>query len=73
MNPLSNEPDDIEAEGPFEIRPEWPGRTDDDDKWEVARPTRRLMKASGIMTGAVAVCPDKATAQAVCDALNRAP
>ena len=69
---MLNHPDDIEAAGPFEIRPLWPRDADEDSEWEVARPTRRMMAVRGVMVAAVAVCPDRATAQTVCDALNAA-
>ena len=67
---LENHPDDSEALGPFEIRPVWEGQDDDEDDWEVARPTTKWGKRHGIVPSAVAVCPDKAHAEAVRDALN---
>ncbi|MGS4947418.1 hypothetical protein ACVDG3_18220 [Meridianimarinicoccus sp. RP-17] len=67
---LKNEPDRTEGEGPFEIRPEWPGQDDDDDDWEVARPSTRYGRSVGVFPGAICVCPDRAHAEAVRDALN---
>lgn len=67
---LAPEPDEVEAEGPFEIAPEWPKHREDDDSWVVKRPTTKHGKRNGIHPGPVATCPNKAHALAVCDALN---
>lgn len=67
---LANEPDEYEAEGPFEIRPEWHGRDDEEDSWEVARPTTKNGRRCGVSPGPICVCGDKARAEAVRDALN---
>lgn len=67
---LENAPDEYEAEGPFEVRPKWPDSTDDDDEWEVARPTTTRGKRSFIYPGEICTCRDRALAVAVRDALN---
>lgn len=67
---LANTPDEYEAEGDFEIRPEWSGRDDPEDTWEVARPTTEKGRMYGVAPGAICICPNKATAEAVRDSLN---
>lgn len=67
---LSNTPDEYQAAGPFDIRPTWPGKSCDDDDWEVARPTTPRGRETGIVPIEVCICPNRQTAHVVCYALN---
>ncbi|SLN63909.1 hypothetical protein ROA7450_03358 [Roseovarius albus] len=67
---LSNIPDEHEAEGPFEIRPEWLYEDADTDSWEVARPTTPYGEEVGRYPGPICLCTHKEHAEAIRDALN---